>query len=290
MWVTCPSQPYNTAPLTHPGEKVLLRFIGAGHDLHPLHHHGNNTWQIAKDGKLLESVPGVSGPDLAVSDFTETVAPGETIDGIWTWTGSHLGWDEYGHVLGVIDANPNHPFQPHEINAQSTLCRQHRPADASLTVAAGTGRSFLASAQDPPGHHLERRLCQPRPGRRQSRGRHADPEPRQSRRLHRARGPRRGPPPGLARRVRSSRIRTTECPFPSACPASRTWSSASTPAAAPSSDPVGPLPPLQGGFNPYNGYYFMFHSHNEKEIVNNNVFPGGMLTMMGVLPPGAPIP
>ena len=53
---------------------------------------------------------------------------------------------------------------------------------------------------------------------------------------------------------------------------------------------TGPLPPLQGGFNPYGGYYYMFHSHNEKEIVNNNVFPGGMLTMMGVLPPGAPIP
>ena len=32
--------------------------------------------------------------------------------------------------------------------------------------------------------------------------------------------------------------------------------------------------PQQGGFNPYNGYYYMFHSHNEKEIVNNNVFPG----------------
>ncbi len=30
---------------------------------------------------------------------------------------------------------------------------------------------------------------------------------------------------------------------------------------------------------------YMWHSHNEKEIVNNNVFPGGMMTMMMVMPP-----
>lgn len=39
------------------------------------------------------------------------------------------------------------------------------------------------------------------------------------------------------------------------------------------------LPPGQGGFNPSGGFMFMWHSHSEKEIVNNNLFPGGMLTM-----------
>ncbi len=29
---------------------------------------------------------------------------------------------------------------------------------------------------------------------------------------------------------------------------------------------------------------YMWHSHNEKEIVNNNIFPGGMLTMVLVIP------
>jgi hypothetical protein len=28
----------------------------------------------------------------------------------------------------------------------------------------------------------------------------------------------------------------------------------------------------------------MWHSHNEKEIVNNNLFPGGMLTMAMINP------
>jgi hypothetical protein len=34
--------------------------------------------------------------------------------------------------------------------------------------------------------------------------------------------------------------------------------------------------------NPANerGYAFMWHSHNEREITTNNVFPGGMLMMM----------
>lgn len=45
---------------------------------------------------------------------------------------------------------------------------------------------------------------------------------------------------------------------------------------------VGSLPPGQGGFNPYGGFYFMWHSHNEKEIVNFDIFPGGLLTMMVV--------
>ena len=44
----------------------------------------------------------------------------------------------------------------------------------------------------------------------------------------------------------------------------------------------GILPPGEGGFNP-GGFMYMWHSHNEKEIVNNNIFPGGMLTLVLVL-------
>ena len=44
------------------------------------------------------------------------------------------------------------------------------------------------------------------------------------------------------------------------------------------------LPPGQGGFNASGGFMYMWHSHNEKEIVNNNVFPGGLMTMALILP------
>ena len=52
---------------------------------------------------------------------------------------------------------------------------------------------------------------------------------------------------------------------------------------------AGALPPGEGGLNPNSGYTFMWHSHTEKELTNNDIFPGGMLTMMIVEPPGVPI-
>jgi len=52
---------------------------------------------------------------------------------------------------------------------------------------------------------------------------------------------------------------------------------------------AGALPPGEGGLNPNAGYTFMWHSHTEKELTNNDIFPGGMLTMLIVNPPGTVI-
>ncbi|MFC1845221.1 multicopper oxidase domain-containing protein [Thermodesulfobacteriota bacterium] len=52
---------------------------------------------------------------------------------------------------------------------------------------------------------------------------------------------------------------------------------------------VAPLPPGEGGLNPYGGFFFMWHSHAEKELTNFDIFPGGMLSMMVVEPPGTVI-
>ena len=48
-----------------------------------------------------------------------------------------------------------------------------------------------------------------------------------------------------------------------------------------------PLPPGSASQNPLpeSGIAFMWHSHNEREITTNDVFPGGMLMMMLVDPP-----
>jgi hypothetical protein len=51
----------------------------------------------------------------------------------------------------------------------------------------------------------------------------------------------------------------------------------------------GALPPGEGGLNPNSGYFFMWHSHAEKELTNFDIFPGGMLSMMVVEPPGTVI-
>lgn len=50
------------------------------------------------------------------------------------------------------------------------------------------------------------------------------------------------------------------------------------------------LPPGEGGLNPNAGYVYMWHSHKEKEMVNNDIFPGGMMTMLIVEPPWVNIP
>lgn len=43
---------------------------------------------------------------------------------------------------------------------------------------------------------------------------------------------------------------------------------------------MGSLPIGEGGLNPSGGMVFMWHSHSERELTNNDIFPGGMLTMM----------
>ena len=47
---------------------------------------------------------------------------------------------------------------------------------------------------------------------------------------------------------------------------------------------VGDLPPGEGGLNPYGGYFFVWHSHAEKELTTFDIFPGGSLSAMVVLP------
>lgn len=95
-----PSQPYGSIARTHPGERVLMRVIGGGLDLHPFHTHGQNFRLVAKDGRMRETLQGISGADAGISDFTLTVAPGQTYDAIWIWSGRGLGWDILGHAPG----------------------------------------------------------------------------------------------------------------------------------------------------------------------------------------------
>jgi hypothetical protein len=181
-----PTQPYDCMPMFHPGERVLMRVIGGGRDPHPLHHHGNNSTIIARDGRMLSSSPS-AGLDIAESVFTIPSMPGGTVDAIFTWTGAKLGWDIYGHTAG--DSLEPHEYAPdHGKPFPVTL-----PLNEQLTFGQHySGSPFLGAA--------------------------------------------------------------------------------------------GALPPGQGGFNPANGYAYMWHSHNEKEICNNDLFPGGMMTMAMINP------
>ncbi len=186
-----PTQPHNCMPRMHPGDRLLMRMLGGSRDYHPFHTHGNNFLLIAQDGRLLSSAPG-SGADLAISNFTQTVAPGGTYDAIFTWTGEKLGWDIYGH-------GPDDPMEPHEY----------------------------------------------------------------------------GPDHGK--------------PFPVQLPDKKDLTFGMHWSGSPFLGSMGSLPPGEGGFNMNAGYFYMWHSHKEKEMVNNDIFPGGMMTMLVIEPHGVVI-
>ncbi|PLX93594.1 MAG: hypothetical protein C0619_04290 [Desulfuromonas sp.] len=187
-----PTQPYGGLPRMHPGERMLMRIVGGGRDLHPFHFHGNHARVIGMDGRMLESAPG-NGPDLSYKSFTTQSVPGKTVDQIFEWTGKGLGWDMYGHAAGD-------PLEPNE-------------------YAPDHGK-----------------------------------------------------------------------PIPVALPETQDLAFGGFYSGSPYLGSLGSLPPGEGGLNPNAGFTYMWHSHTEKELTNWDIFPGGMMTMMVIEPPGAPIP
>jgi manganese oxidase len=142
-----PNQPYNCSPTMYPGQKVLMRLVGGGRDVHPFHHHGNNSLTIARDGRMLTSTNN-AGPDLAESNFTVAVYPGGTADAIFTWTGKGLGWDVYGHTSSLDPLAPNEDSADHGKPFPVIL-----PSDQELTYGMFYGGSpFLGTPGNlPPG-------------------------------------------------------------------------------------------------------------------------------------------
>jgi FtsP/CotA-like multicopper oxidase with cupredoxin domain len=191
-----PTQPYNAFMMMHPGDRLLLRWIGAGHDGHPIHLHGNNFSVIAKDGRLLSSNDPdleTAGADLAYSRYTHNVMPGETVDAIFHWTGYKLGWDMYGHA---------------------------------------------------PGDPLETNEYAPDHGK----------------------------------------------PLPVTMPEVGTFTAGALYSGSPFLGGSGFLPPGEGALNTFGGYFYVWHSHHEKEIINNDIFIGGMIALMVVAPHSVTIP
>jgi hypothetical protein len=226
---TIPTQPYNIMPRITPGQRMLLRLIGGGRDLHPFHTHGNNFDLIARDGNLLESTGGATKavevgdvPDLAVSDFTQTVAPGGTYDSIFTWTGKDLGWDIYGDIDGSCTDGDNDGFD----DTSGALCHDATCTDADVNGYDDATFEWCAD--------------------------HGSP-------------------------------------FPVTLPGTDVMALGATYSGSPFMGAAGFLPPGEGGNNPNSGYFYMWHSHNEKEMVNFDIFPGGLMTMMIVEPPGTTI-
>ncbi|MBN2432023.1 MAG: multicopper oxidase domain-containing protein [Acidobacteria bacterium] len=79
-------------------------------------------------------------------------------------------------------------------------------------------------------------------------------------------------------------------PFPVVLPEKQNLAFGAFYSGSPFLGTMGTLPPGEGGLNPNSGYAYMWHSHDEKELTNFGLFPGGILTMLIIEPPGVPIP
>lgn len=91
-----PGQPLGAMVGAEPGEKVLLRYVGAGIGSYPLHPHGNHTRVVAVDGGLLRN----ETVDLSYKRFTVLVEPGQTYDMIFEWAG--LGYTPDNRIPTVV--------------------------------------------------------------------------------------------------------------------------------------------------------------------------------------------
>jgi FtsP/CotA-like multicopper oxidase with cupredoxin domain len=248
-----PRQPYNGNPHLHPGEQVLLRVIGQGRWEHPFHEHANHVRILARDGNLILSnstitYPGAAAPAPALAGilmFTTDTFPGQSFDGIFYFTGRGLNWDMYGHNPASHDPNATLPCTP-DANGYNT--------------GAPTAINYYEWCQD----HYKPLQANPF-GDVATGGPATLPDPNIL-----TNGPWYGGTPYLGPDA------TLRAGNPGCAPTTLT-------------NPMSPAPancsvqqPSNVQANPPNerGFAFMWHSHNEREITTNNVFPGGMLMMM----------
>ena len=261
-----PHQPYNGNPHLHLGEQVLIRTIGQGRWQHPFHEHGNHVRILARDGNLILSnstitYPGTTTPAPALAGilmFNTDTTPGSAFDGIFYFSGRGLNWDPFGH-----HPPPNVPGTPPDANA-SLPCTPD--ANGYNTGFPATDTNFsttpnptvLAAINYYEWCQDHNKPLQVNPfGDVAAGGPATLPDPNIF-----ANGPWYGGSPYLGP---DASLRAT-------APACDTTRNAGCTNLLPANTQANPASER--------GWAFMWHSHNEREITTNNVFPGGMLMMM----------
>ncbi|MBV9435271.1 MAG: multicopper oxidase family protein [Acidobacteria bacterium] len=236
-----PHQPYNGNPHMHPGELVLIRTVGQGRWQHPFHEHANHVRILARDGNLILTPDGQALAGILM--FNTDTTPGQAFDGIFYFTARGLNWDAYGHHPA-----PNTPGSPADANA-SLPCT---PDPNGYNTGDPTAINYFEWCQD------HNKPLQVNPfGDVAAGGPATLPDPNIF-----TNGAWYGGTPYLGP---DASLRAT-------APACDTTQNAGCTTLLPSNTQA----------NPANerGWAFMWHSHNEREITTNNVFPGGMLMMM----------
>jgi len=283
-----PHQPYNANPHMHPGELTLIRTIGQGRWQHPFHEHANHVRILARDANLvltstasacpatttvgtalpvgcvnytsgLSGDTGVVAPGLAgILMFNTDTTPGESFDGIFYFTGRGLNWDPYGHHPGSSDPLAVLPCTA-DVNGYNS--------------SAPTALNFMEWCQD------HNKPVQANPfGDVPAGGPITLPDPNVfTNGAWYGGSPYLGPDASL----RGNAPACVGSPYGIPNPTSPSGPPA-TPGQPVNTANCTNLQPANLQLNPANerGWAFMWHSHNEREITTNNVFPGGMLMMM----------
>ena len=265
-----PHQPYNGNPHMHPGELVLLRVIGQGRWEHPFHEHANHVRILSRDGNLILSKNNVnysdasgvtaSAPGLAgMLMFTTDTYPGQSFDGIFYFTGRGLNWDMYGHNPTSTDPLATLPCYP-DANGYNTGYDGTTNQSAHVAAAQSAVNYYEWCAD----HNKPLEV-----------------------------NPLGDVPTGGPATLPNANILTNGAwysgsPYLGPDATLRSDSTLRNGSAGCVTGVVGNTPncsnllPSNTQANPANerAYAFMWHSHNEREITTNNVFPGGMFMMM----------
>jgi hypothetical protein len=236
---------------------MLIRTIGQGRWQHPFHEHANHVRVLARDGNLILS-PTNPATSLAGSlMFNTDTTPGEAFDGIFYFTGRGLNWDPYGHhPTPDVGTSPGSFGTPADDPLAHLSCT---PDTNGYNTGTSSALNYYEWCQD------HNKPVQVNPfGDVAAGGPTTLPDPNVF-----TNGPWYGGSPYLG----------PDASLRGSMPACT--STAGTGAATPGTNCTD-LQPANLQLNPASerGWAFMWHSHNEREITTNNVFPGGMLMMM----------
>jgi hypothetical protein len=265
-----PHQPYNGNPHMHPGEQVLLRVIGQGRWQHPFHEHANHVRILARDGNLILTPDGQALAGILM--FNTDTTPGQAFDGIFYFTGRGLNWDMFGHNPTSKDPLATLPCTPDAFGYNTGFLATDTTYSGTPNPAVASAVNYYEWCQD----HNKPVEANPF-GDVPSGGPATLPNPNIFTNGAWYGGSPYFGPDATLRAV--STLRNDNNPAGQGCATGQTIV---TPGATNPTPGCTNLQPSNTQANPANerGWAFMWHSHNEREITTNNVFPGGMLMMM----------
>jgi hypothetical protein len=240
-----PHQPYNGNPHMHPGELVLIRVIGQGRWQHPFHEHGNHVRILARDGNLITSKSTIT--------YAGTSNPAPALAGTLLFTTTTTPGQAFDGIFYWSGRGLN--WDPYGHNPGSSDPAASLPCTPDVNgynTGAPTAINYFEWCQD---HNKPLQVA-----------------------------PFGDVPAGGPATLPDANIFTNgawyggtpylgpDATLRAGNPACATTTNANCTL----------LQPANTQANPANerGWAFMWHSHNEREITTNNVFPGGMLMMM----------